>query len=188
VNPGRAQIVFACLLLSSLPISNFADLVVGQRYSLSFTDVDGNTFSTADERITVLGLASRANIDKARAVGERIPDFCLANPTYRMITVVSFATKHSRPVRALLAAMMRHRLDAEAQRLQLRYDRLKNARNARQDVFASADFDGTLTEQLGAKPDPQLFRVFVFGKNGELLRQWSEVPSEEELANALKRD
>ena len=168
--------------------SIFAQLTVGQIYRTSLPDVDGNTFSTADGRITVIALTSQTNIDKARLVGDRIPDVCLANPNYRMITVLAFEKNHSRPIRAVMSAMMRHRLDAEAHRLQSRYDQLKIDRNARQDVFAVADFGGAIAVQLGSKSESGLFRVFVFGKNGELLKQWSDVPSAEELAAVLKQN
>src|ERR1043166_5098772 len=81
-----------------------------QNLQIKFTDVDGNAFSTADGRITILVLTAQSNIDKARAVGDRTPDFCLANPAYRMLTVVAFEKNHSRPVRAMLSSLMRHRL------------------------------------------------------------------------------
>jgi hypothetical protein len=186
VKLGRAQIFFAAAALFASSISIFAQLEIGQTYRIALSDVDGNNFSTADGRITVLALTNRANIDKARAVGDRIPDFCLANPTYRMITVVAFEKNHSKPMRAILSSLTRRRLDREARRLQSRYDEMKISRTARQDVFAAADFDGAITSQLGATWDANLFRVFVFGKNGQLLKQWSDVPSAEDLAAALK--
>jgi hypothetical protein len=167
-------------------MSILAEPTIGQSYRINLSDVDGNAFSTADGRTTTVVLTSKANVDKARLVGDRIPDFCLANPLYRMATVVVFETKHSRPVRALMTSMIRRRLDAEAKRLQVRYDQLKIAQNARPNVSAVADFDGAIAAQLGSKPDAALFHVFVFGKNGELLKQWSDVPSAEELGAALK--
>jgi len=103
-----------------------------------------------------------------------------------MITVLAFEKKHSKPVRMILGSLMRRSVDAEARLLQTRYDRLKIARNARQDVFAVADFDSAVTTQLGSKPDAALFHVFVFGRNGQLLKQWDNVPTTEELAAALK--
>ena len=165
-----------------------AELSIGQIYRISLPDVDGNTFSTADGRITVIALTSQTNIDKARLVGDRIPDVCLANPSFRMITILAFEKNHSRPVRALMSAMVRRRLDSEARRLQSRYDQSKIERNARQDVFAVADFGGAIAGELGSRPEADLFRVFVFGKNGELLKQWNDVPSPEELAAALKQN
>ncbi len=167
-------------------MSIFAELTIGERYPINFTDIDGNTLSTADGHITTLVLISKANIDKARAVADRTPDFCLASPTYRMITVLAFEKKHSKPVRMILSSLMRRRVDSEAQQLQTRYDRLKIARKARQDVFAVADFNGTITTQLGLQPSGSLFHVFVFGRNGELLKQWSDVPSADELSAVLK--
>jgi hypothetical protein len=166
----------------------FADPNVGETYRISFVEIDRNNLSTDDGRITTIVLTARPNIDKARTVGDRTPDFCLGDSNHRMITVLAFEKNHSRPVRAVLNSLMRHRLDSEAKRLQLRYDRLKISRNARQDVFAVADFDGSITGQFREKVDPQLFRVLVFGKTGELLKQWNDAPSAEELAVALKHD
>jgi hypothetical protein len=167
-------------------MSIFADPNIGQIYRISLTNIDGNSVSTANGRFTTLVLASKANVDKAREVGDRIPDFCLGNPDYQMVTAVVFETQHSRPVRAFLTSLIRRRVNSEAKRLQARYDQLKIARNARNAVVAVADFDGAVAAQLDAKPSADLFRVFVFGKNGELRQQWSDVPSADELAAALK--
>ena len=180
--------VLAASAIYIASISIFQEPAAGQNSPIKVTDVDGNEFSTADGRINLIVLANKANIDKARAVGDRIPDFCIANPAYRMITVVAFEKNHSSPVRAILRSLIRSRLDGEARRLQSRYDQLKIARNARQDVFAAADFDGAITTQLGSKPEVNLFRVFVFGKNGEMLKQWDDVPGAEELADTLKQN
>jgi hypothetical protein len=167
-------------------MSILAQPTAGENYRINLVDVDGNALSTADGRITTLVLTNQLNIDKARAVGDRIPDFCLGNSNYRMITVLAFEKKHSKPIRMILTSLMRRRLDSEARRLQSRYDQLKIARNARQDVRAVADFDGTISTQLGAPSAAALFRVFVFGRNGELLKQWNDVPKAAELAAALK--
>ncbi len=167
-------------------MSILAELTAGESYRVNLADVHGNALSTADGHITTVVLISKSNIDKARAVGDRTPDFCLADPTYRMITVLAFETKHSKPVRMILSSLMRRRVDSEARQLQTRYDRLKIARNARQDVFAVADFDGLVATQLGSQPSATLFHVFVFGRNGDLLKQWNDVPTPEELAVALR--
>jgi len=87
-----------------------------------------------------------------------------------------------------MTSLMRRRLDSEASRLQSRYNQLKIARSARQDVSAVADFDGAITKQLSAQPASTLFHVFVFGRHGELLKQWNDVPKAEELAVALKQN
>jgi hypothetical protein len=185
VKPSRAQILFVFTAFFSATI--LAEPTIGQMYRISFAGIDGDTLSTADGRITTVVLVGKANIDKARAVGDRTPDFCLGSADYRMVTVITFEIKHSRPVRALMASVMRRRADSEAKQLQSRYDQLKIARNARKDVFAVADFDGTIAGQLDAKPSATLFRVFVFGKDGELLKQWSNLPSAEELAAVMQR-
>ena len=82
--------------------------------------------------------------------------------------------------------LVRHRLDEEGKRLQRRYDAKKIARDARDDTFAVADFDGALSSQLGAQPGSLDFRVFVFGRNGELLQQWNDLPSAADLAAVIK--
>jgi hypothetical protein len=184
VNLSRAQIFVLALCAPSISI--LAQPAGGKNYRINLVDVDGNALSTADGRITTVVLTNQSNTDKARAVGDRTPDFCLGNSSYRMITVVAFEKQHSKPVRMIMTSLMRRRLDSEARRLQSRYDQLKIARNARQDVSAVADFDGTICTQLGAEPAAALFRVFVFGRKGELLKQWNDVPTAEELAAALK--
>jgi hypothetical protein len=179
------------LALGSLWIATmsiFAQLTAGQNHSITFTDIDGNSFSTAEGRITTVVLTSKANVDRAHALGDRIPDHCLGNSLYRMVTVVSFESKHSGPIRAFLTSMIRRRVDSESKQLQVRYEKLKIERNARHDIFAVADFDGAIAEKLGAKPGATLFHVFVFGKKGELLKQWNELPSADELAAALKEN
>jgi hypothetical protein len=167
-------------------VSLHAALSNGQIYALNFVDVDGRALSTADGHVTVLVLTTAAESAKARAVGDRAPDYCLANPNYRMITVLNFKKKHTRAGRMIATMMMRHRLDGEAKWLQARYDAKKISQNARQDIFAVADFDGTVSSQLGAQPILVDFRVFVFGRNGELWQQWNDVPSAADLAAVLK--
>ena len=163
-----------------------AALSAGQIYKLNFTDVDGRTLSTSDGHVTVVVLTTTADPEKARSVGDRVPDYCLGDPNYRMITVLNFSKKHSGIVRRIATMLVRHRLDEEAKRLQRRYDAKKIARDARQDTFAVTDFDGALSSQLGAQPGSLHFRVFVFGRNGELLQQWNDVPTAADLAAVIK--
>ena len=160
-----------------------ADLSIGQSYALKFVDVDGNTQSTADGRITVLVLTNKAGFSKTRVVGERVPNRCLANPAYRMITVVKFA-KHSAPVQKFFNVVARARLDKEAAILKQRYAARKIEKDARRDVFAVTDFGGVIASQL--QSEQSAFRVFVFGRKGELLRRWDDVPTTEQLAEVLK--
>jgi len=170
--------------LSVVPLH--ATLSVGQIYALNFVDVDGRTLSTADGHVTVLALAQTADSDKVRAVGDRAPDFCLGNPTYRMITIIHFVKKHGTIGRKIATMLLRQRVNEEAKRLQARYDAKKIARNARSDIFTVMDFDGAVASQLGAQADAAGFHVFVFGRNGELLQQWNDVPSGADLAAVLK--
>ena len=181
----KRTVLFLALAFFYSNGSIFPNAAVGQNYSLSFVDVDGNSFSTADGHITTVVLTNQSGIDKTRAVGDRIPDFCLGNPIYRMITVLVFEKAHSKPTRMILNSLMRHRLDSEGHRLQNRYDKLKIARDARHDVSAVADFEGAIAKQLDLTPGGSLFHIFVFGKKGELIRQWEDLPAADELSAAL---
>jgi hypothetical protein len=173
-----------CFILCAAALS--ADLTVGQIYGLNFVDVDGHTLSTTDGHVTVVVLTTRSDIDKARAVGDRVPEYCLGDPTYRMITIVNFQKKRSKPVRMIVSALVRRRLDAEAQRLQPRYAPKKVAHDPRRDVFAVADFDGSVVAGLGARFEASDFCVFVFGRKGELLQRWNDVPTAAQLAAVVK--
>src|SRR5438270_8771539 len=174
------------LVLCASAGSAFADLTVGQIYPINLVDVDGLALSTADGHVTVMVVTTSDDVAKAETLGDRIPDFCLANPVYRMMTLVNFQKKRSAPTRVILRALIRRRLDQEARRLQTRYQAHGITRDARKDVFAAADFDGSILPQFGLPFNAGSFRVLVFGKNGELLKQWSDVPAAEELAAALK--
>jgi hypothetical protein len=158
----------------------------GSTYSLNFTDIDGNKLSTADGHVTLLVLAGTTDWGKPRAVGDRVPDRCLGNPDCKMITVVRFARNHTAIGRRLATAFIRHRVNDEAKRLQARYDAHKIVRNARSDIFVVADFDGTVCSQLPGESQAAEFRVLVFGRDGKLLAQWTDVPSAKQLAEVLK--
>jgi hypothetical protein len=132
-------------------------------------------------------LTTPADREQARTVGDHVPDFCLGNPTYRMVTVVHFTGRHMALGRRMATAFIRHRVNEAAKRLQARYDAQKISRDAKNDIFVVTDFDGTVASQLGQPAGATDFRVFIFGKTGELLTQWQGVPSTDELAAALKK-
>ncbi|PYL29043.1 MAG: hypothetical protein DMF39_07805 [Verrucomicrobia bacterium] len=152
-------------LLGTVPLSR--GFSHGQRYRINFVDVDGNSLSTADGHVTVLVLMTPEDREKARSIGDRAPDYCLGNPSYRMITVLNFTRRRTQIGRNVVTMLVRHQLDEEAKRLQAR-------------------FDGTISSQLGAESAAAGFGVFVFGRNGELLQHWDDVPSAQELASAVK--
>ena len=161
-------------------------LSTGQRYRLNFVDVDGNALSTADGHVTVLVLTTTADREKARTVGDRVPDYCLGNPNYRMITILDFTRRRMQVGRKIATMLVRYHLNEEAKRLQARYEEKKIARDARRDIFTVTDFDGTVSSQLSGQSPAANFRVFVFARNGELLQQWDDVPSAAELAAVVK--
>jgi hypothetical protein len=159
----------------------------GDRKSLTFIDIDGNKVSTADGHVTVLVLATTDDWEKAREVGERVPDYCLGNPNYRMITIIRFIRQHGAIVRKIATSVVKRRVTEEAKRLQVRYDTNKIMRDARQDMFTVIDFDGNASSQFGEPAGATDFCVFVFGREGELRAQWHGVPAAKQLASALKQ-
>ena len=163
------------------------ELSTGSTHSISFVDLDGNKLSTADGHVTIVVLTTSADREEARAVGDNVPDFCLGNPDYRMITVVHFTGRHMAIGRRMATAFIRYRVSEAAKRLQARYDALKISRDAKSDIFVAADFDGTVASQFGQSAGATDFCVSVFGQKGELLAQWHSVPSTDELAAAIKK-
>ena len=163
------------------------EVSTGSSHPISFVDLDGNKLSTADGHVTIVVLTSSADREQARAVGDHVPDFCLGNPAYRMITVVHFTRRHMAIGRRMATGFIRHRVREEAKRLQARYDAQKISRDAKSDIFVVTDFDGTIASQLGQSAEATDFCVFVFGQAGELLSQWHAVPSADELAAAVKK-
>ena len=172
------------LLLPAMPARGA--LSPGNTYSISFVYLEGNKFSTADGHVTIVVLTTTAERPKARTVGDRVPDYCLGNPDYRMITVVHFTGTHMTIGRRIATAFIRHRVSEEAKRLQARYDAEKISRDASRDIFVVTDFDGTVASQLGEPGGVNDFCVFVFGPTGELRAHWRDVPSAEQLSAVLK--
>lgn len=171
-------------LVGAVPLSGV--LSHGQGYRINFVDVDGNSLSTADGHETVVVLMTPEDREKARTVGDRAPDYCLGNPSYRMITILNFTRRRTQIGRNIVTMLVRNQLDEEAKRLQARYNEKKIARDARSDIFTVTDFDGMVSSQLGAESAAASFGVFVFGRNGELLQHWDDVPSAKELAAVVK--
>jgi hypothetical protein len=186
-----------CLVVNHRALQIFAALVIlcgalraasstQATHALSLVDVNGNNLSTADGHVTILVLATTEDLDKARAVGDRVPDYCLGNPNYRMITVVRFTKKRGPILRKIATTVVKHRIDEEAKRLQTRYDEKKIARDAHHDIFVVTDFDGNVSSQLGESAEGAEFGVFVLNGKGEVLAQWHEVPSARQLAEVVK--
>ena len=175
---------FVAFLLVVIAFSRMAaSPTIGKVYSLKFTDVDGRSLSTADGAVTVLVIANRANLAKAQEVGDRIPERCLGNPHYRMITVIDFGNR-TRMMQYLLTASVRHRLDSAATRLQPRYQAKGINRNPRGDLSAVADFSWRIAVELGLQSSTE-FQVLVLSREGTLLHDWTDVPSAEDLAAAI---
>ncbi len=161
-------------------------LSTGATYSISFVDIDGNKLSTADGHVTIVVLTTAAERPKARTVGDRVPDYCLGSPDYRMITIIHFTGRHLTIGRRIATAFIRRGVREEAKRLQARYHAQKISRDANRDIFVATDFDGALASQLGEPGGVNPFGVFVFGPTGELRAHWHDIPSAEQLAAVVK--
>ena len=163
-----------------------AELRVGNNYPLTFTDVDRHQLSTSNGHVTIITVLTRKDEDKAQAVGDRVPHQYYGDPKFRLITLVNFQQKIYPPFRGMISAIIRYRLDAEAKELQKVYTERQLKRNPRDDIFVVADFDGKAVSQLGIGPTSSEFAVFVFDGHGRLVRRWSDVPSQDALAQAIK--
>jgi len=121
----------------------------------NFVDVDQHMFSTADGHVTVVVLATLSDAARVHAVGDHVPDYCLGNPTYRMITVINFNQKRTRAGRFIATMLVRRRLDAEAKLLQRRYDAKKLARDAREITGRDVLIGGAigLEREISGKPE-----------------------------------
>jgi hypothetical protein len=171
---------------ASFQSRHHAALSSGQRYSINFSDTDGRKLSTADGHVTVLVLTTKEDLTRARAVADNVPEYCLGNEKYRMITVLRLEKTHPQLGRAIAMVFVRHGIDEEARRLQTRYNAKKISRPAREDIHVVTDFDDSISAQLGAQSGDTQLHVFVFGQDGELLQQWDDVPSAQELAAVVK--
>jgi len=181
----RPQYFFLMAALA-VTTAQAAELRAGNTYPLTFTDVDRHQFSTADGHVTIISVVNRRDEAKAQSVGDHVSQLTFGDPKIRLITLVNFQQNIIPPLRGMVSAVIRHRLDGEAKEVQKSYAARNINRNARDDIFVVADFDGKAVSQLGINPISPEFAVFVFDGRGRLVRRWSDVPSQEALAQAIK--
>ena len=161
------------------------ELRPGNVYPLTFTDVDRHQLSTSDGHATIITVLTRKDEQKAEQVGDRVPDICLGDPKFRLITVVNFQRGIFPLLQGMINAIIRSRMDSAAKDLQKTYTARKLTRDPRSDIFVVADFDGKAVTQLGIAPTSSEFAVFVFDGRGRLVQRWKDVPSAEALAAAV---
>jgi len=182
----RPRQYFFLLLVLAATTLPAAELRVGNSYQLIFTDVDQERLATSDGHVSIVSVVTRENEAKAQALGNRVPQQYYGDPKYRLINIVNFQQGIFAPLRGVIMAIIRHRLDAEAKNLQKVYTERKLKRNPRDDIYVVADFDGKAVSQLGMAPKSPEFAVFVFDGRGRLVRRWNDVPSAEALTAALQ--
>ena len=177
--------ILAALVVAAIPAVRAVELRPGNAYPLTFTDVDQHQLSTSDGHVTIITVVTGRDEQKAKMVGDRFPRVYLGDPRYRLIMVVNFQQKIFSPFRGIVAAVIRHRLDAEAKELQKIYSAKHLNRNPRYDIFVVADFDGKIVSQLDIVPTSTEFAVFAFDGRGRLVRRWNDVPSADALTAAI---
>jgi hypothetical protein len=112
VTSRALQFFFVIGTLILLPAARLhGALSIGATYSLGFVDIDGNKHSTADGHVTVVVLTTTADREKTRTVGDRVPEHCLGNPAYRMITIIRFARRHTVVGRRIASGPIRRKED-----------------------------------------------------------------------------
>ncbi len=172
-------------LLSLIFLAAANPVQTGSTARLVFHDVDGNELSTANGHVTIITVIARQNEAKAQAVADHVPDRYLGDRHYRYVTMVNFQHKLLSALQGLTKAIIRNRLNAEADRLRPEYTSKKIDHDPRQDMFVVADFDGSAVTQLGLTPEFDGLAVFVFNGHGKVIAHWNEVPSEDMLAKAI---
>lgn len=181
---ARALSVFLAALVLA-PTAPAAELRPGNTYSITLTDVDRQQLSTSDGHVTIITVLTRKDEEKAEQVGKRVPNFCLGDPKYRLITLVNFQRGIFPLLQGMINAIIRNRMDAEAKKLEATYTAKKLTRNPRSDIFVVADYDGKAAAKLEIASSSSEFAVFVFDGRGRLVRRWNDAPSAEALAQAL---
>lgn len=181
---ARPQYFFILALVAAT--AGAAELKIGNNYPLTFTDVDRRDFSLADGHVTIISVVNRRDEAKAQSVGDRVSKISFGDPKIRLITLVNFQQNILLPFRGMVSAVIRHRLDLEGREMQKKYAERHINRDARNDIFVVADFDGKAVSQLGISPTSSEFAVFVFDGRGRLVRRWNDVPSGEMLSQAVK--
>jgi hypothetical protein len=182
---ARRLQILSVALLCTCAVPTRATLQPGSVHDLRFRDVDGRDLATADGKITIVTVTTRAGEDKARAVAKLVPDQYIGDPNYRYITLVDFEGKMPRAIRGVTRAVIRSRLDGEAKLLKPRYEAKKLTRNPRKDDYVVADFDGTAVAQLGLTPGGSDVTVFIFDSRGKLVARWDGMPPERAFVEAL---
>jgi hypothetical protein len=182
----RGPQCFFLFLFVTAATSSAIQLRPGNVYPLTFSDVDRHQLSTADGHVTIITVVNRRDEAKAQTVGDRISQITAGDPKVRLITVVNFQQNIVLPLRGMVSAVIRHRLDDEAKDVQKSYSERHINRNARDDIYVVADFDGKAVSQLGIAPTSDEFAVFIFDGKGRLVRRWNDVPTPEMLTLAIK--
>lgn len=175
--------IFCCLLAVASSNAEVPPLHVGSKYAIDMADVDGRHISTADGHVTVLVVIQRDGEGRAQTLGDRVPGRFIGKATHRIVTVINLESETMTPLRGIANMLIRRHRDAHIADMRKVYLSKNIKRDPLQDIFAVADFDGHLLQQLHAQHGK--FVAMVFGRDGRLFANWDAVPTSEALASAM---
>ena len=173
---GFAACVVGLLLVSSL-----------RSAPLEAVDADGRHMTlNAKGTLTAVISSSPDTQDRTRAAGQ-VLDLYRGRSDFRLIIVVDLRDSLAGIAPDFVKSQIRHNLDDEAKRLTPFYRKNGNGGNPRADLSAIPDFDGKLIDALQWKPDDDLLRITLFGKDGKPIRTWDDLQKPALLADAVAK-
>ena len=125
----------------------------------------GTRFSPADGHVTIISVVNRRDEAKAQSVGERFRIISCGDPKVRLITLVNFQQNILLPLRGMVSAVIRHRLDAEAKEVQKSYSANGTSTAMRETIFLSSPISTARPSRNLASADFIRVRRFCFRRH-----------------------
>jgi len=170
----------ALLFLATVAVSASAK-------SLDATDADGHrVVLNAKGTVTAVISSSPDTQDRTREAGALL-DPRRGRKDFRLAIVVDLRDSLAGIVPDFVKSQIRSNLDTEAKRLVPFYRKNGNPGNPRPDLVAIPDFDGKLVDALGWDPDDDKLRVSVYGRDGQLVKSWTDLKKPAELDAAVAK-
>ena len=180
----RAAIqIFLVMLASTAFCMQPATLKLGSKCAIRFTDIDGRPLATDDGHVLLLVMINREDEAKAQQLGDAVPGRFIGNPNYRVVTVVHLDDVISNSLRPFTCMLLRRHRETHIADMRKVYQARHLKSDPAADIFAVGDFDGAISKQLNVQGNQ--FAVFVFGRNGRLFGNWSDIPTVESLSAAM---
>ena len=154
---------------------------------LDAVDADGHHMTlNAKGFITAVISSSPDTQERTRTAGQ-VLDAYRGRSDFRLIIVVDLRDSLAGIAPDFVKNQIRNNLNDEAKRLVPFYRKNGNSGNPRADLSAIPDFDGKLIDSLQWKPDDDLLRITLFGKDGKPIRTWDDLQKPALLADAVAK-